>query len=68
MCYSFLHPIPLISTDVTIQLESLSFVVYEEDGDVEVCVNISAVQDDCPIEFDAGITLSTRKDTAGTIT
>ena len=66
MC--FLHPIPPISTDVTVQLESLSFVVYEEDGDVEVCVNISAVKDDCPIEFDVGITLSTRKDTAGTIT
>ena len=63
-----LHLIPPICTDVTVQLESLSFSVYEEDGDVEVCVNISAVNDDCPIEFDAFITLSTRRDTAGTVT
>ena len=48
------------------QLETTSFTVAEEMGFVEVCVNISSEQV-CPIEFDAGVTLSTRKVTAGTV-
>ena len=70
-CYSsvffhqyFFHSVPHISSVVTVQLETTSFTVEEEMDFVEVCVNISSEQV-CPIEFDAGITLSTRRDTAG---
>ena len=50
------------------QLEKLSFTVEEEVGFVEICANVLADEDnECPIEFNAGITMSTRADTAGTV-
>ena len=55
-----------ISTDVDIQLETISFTVDEEVGSVEVCINVTTDQE-CPIEFDAGVTLSSRRGTAGAV-
>ena len=65
---SFLCPVLLFSTVIYVQLETSSFEVEEETGFVEICVDVSTDEDiECPIEFDAGITLSSREDTAGTV-
>ena len=58
--------IPQIATVIYVQLETISFTIDEEVGFVEVCVNISSHQE-CPIEFVAGVSLSTRSDTAGAV-
>ena len=63
-----LDPISPISTEIYVQLEALSFTVEEEMDFVEICVNVSSDEDNkCPIEFNAGVTLSTRDGTAGTV-
>ena len=66
VCQSFLDPIPPIAAEIYVQLEALFFTVEEEMGFVEICVNVSTDEDnECPIEFDVGVTLSTRDGTAG---
>ena len=50
------------------QLEETLFTVCEEEEVVELCINVSMYKDNsCPIEFDAGFTLSTRRDSASKV-
>ena len=48
-----------------IGLETTSYSVKEDDGEVEVCVNTSSSRS-CPFPFTFNVTLSTKDDTAGT--
>ena len=48
-----------------IGLETTSYSVKEDDGEVEVCVNTSSSRS-CPFPFAFNVTLSTKDDTAGT--
>ena len=59
-------PNATISTGIELQLEITSLTVDEEVGFVEVCVNVTTDQE-CPIEFDAGFTLTSRSGTAGAV-
>ena len=48
-----------------IGLETTSYSVNEDDGEVEVCVNTISSRS-CPFPFAFNVTLSTKDDTAGT--
>ena len=60
------NPNPTISAVAAIQLETTSFTVNEEVGSVEVCVNLLTSDEECPVEFDVRVNLSSRAVTAGT--
>ena len=48
-----------------IRLETTSYSVKEDDGEVEVCA-ITSSSRSCPFPFAFNVTLSTNDDTAGT--
>ena len=48
-----------------IGLETTSYSVDEDDGEVEVCANTTSFRS-CPFPFAFNVTLSTNDDTAGT--
>ena len=48
-----------------IGLETTSYSVREDDGEVEVCANTISSRS-CPFPFAFNVTLSTNDDTAGT--
>ena len=50
-----------------IGLETTSYSVDEDDGEVEVCANTTSSKS-CPFSFAFNVTLSTEDDTAGTYT